>query len=692
MDSSATSDVLTSNPLLAVDQMYAAFNSGGGGGDSGKTSAKDLKRFIDAVSTRFRSAVTSKPPPSLNALKRDELRDGMLVRFRGMVQDMFESEIYLADFPSRTDADAASPKAASPEAAASRRVCGLFRDAAPNEVVGLDPLNGDCALLDRQSLYCVPVPGETFWVKEFDADVRPGEKAEEESMQTEPTTVQNLKRPCEEDMNGSGEAKDDSSPKKAKVEAREESKPNSTSSSSSSSSSASKQFQLNFPLADEKGPAVIVKIYDPNSDLKVCDVCDFVGVLSLDQPQVAAASSFPPSASTEATMELSEMETETLLQSPPTSLVPRLHVIFKRKIRLNNPHLDDAVRIDDDNNNNNEENSVDGSADAVKVSRDSSVAKELAELTEAKAELTALLKPLLMGDALAAEYFLCHLVSSVHSRRDLRPIGKMTLNLSNCPSGLPLGKRIAQVLQLLCPAVDRLPMSLPVLNGPPFVPVKDYEANRLLSSRLQLAKGTEVVLDETVLSPGQLNEKGVRNLTILGTLIQWQKLDYDFKWTAQEFPTDLRLIVVSEGKSILPSDFQLHLHAADVDADLFDANMNKILSTLSTSAVERLRRFLSLAQTCPYHVEAETQRMIEEDFVAARAQNERNMTVEDFERLLLLSRYVTLTETPSNGGRLTVDTWRRCKRMEEERKSRIPTARVAAAASNGDPVRVGVEQ
>lgn len=686
MGSSATSDVLTSNPLLAVDQMYAAFNSAGGGG-GGKTSAKDLKRFIDAVSTRFRSASTStSTPPSLNALKRDELRDGMLVRFRGMVQDMFESEIYLADFPSREEAGAASAALASAEA--SRRVCGLFRDAAPNEVIGLDPLNGDCALLDRQSLYCVPVPGETFWVKEFDADVRAGEKAEEESMQTEPTTAQNLKRPCEEDMNGSGEAKDDSSPKKAKVEGGEESKPN-----SSSSSSASKQFQLNFPLADEKGPAVIVKIYDPNSDLKVCDVCDFVGVLSLDQPQAAASSSFPPSASTEATMDLSEMETETLLQSPPTSLVPRLHVIFKRKIRLNNPHLDDAVRIDDDNNNNNEENAVDGGADAAKVSRDSSVAKELAELKEAKGELTALLKTLLMGDALAAEYFLCHLVSSVHSRRDLRPIGKMTLNLSNCPSGLPLGKRIAQVLQLLCPAVDRLPMSLPVLNGPPFVPVKDYEANRVLSSRLQLAKGTEVVLDETVLSPGQLNEKGVRNLTILGTLIQWQKLDYDFKWTAQEFPTDLRLIVVSEGKSILPSDFQLHLNAAEVDADLFDANMNNILSTLSPSAVARLRRFLSLAQTCPYHVEAETQRMIEEDFVAARAQNERNMTVEDFERLLLLSRYVTLTETPSNGGSLTVDTWRRCKRMEEERKSRIPPARAtAAAASNGDPVRVGVEQ
>ena len=51
----------------------------------------------------------------------------------------------------------------------------------------------------------------------------------------------------------------------------------------------------------------------------------------------------------------------------------------------------------------------------------------------------------------------------------------MTLNVSNCPTGLALGKRIAQVLEWLCPSVDHLPMSLPVLNGPPFVPVKVKE-------------------------------------------------------------------------------------------------------------------------------------------------------------------------------------------------------------------------
>ena len=51
---------------------------------------------------------------------------------------------------------------------------------------------------------------------------------------------------------------------------------------------------------------------------------------------------------------------------------------------------------------------------AAKAAYDAAVTRELANLANAKAELMALLKTLLMGDALAAEYLLCHLISSVH--------------------------------------------------------------------------------------------------------------------------------------------------------------------------------------------------------------------------------------------------------------------------------------
>ena len=45
-------------------------------------------------------------------------------------------------------------------------------------------------------------------------------------------------------------------------------------------------------------------------------------------------------------MDMCEMETETQLQSPPTSLVPRLHVIYADKIAVNNPLLPPQIKFD----------------------------------------------------------------------------------------------------------------------------------------------------------------------------------------------------------------------------------------------------------------------------------------------------------------------------------------------------------
>ena len=51
--------------------------------------------------------------------------------------------------------------------------------------------------------------------------------------------------------------------------------------------------------------------------------------------------------------------------------------------------------------------------------------------------------------------------------------------------------------------------------------------------------GTEIVVDETALTPGQLSEVGVANITALGNVIQWQKLGYNFEFHTTEFETDL---------------------------------------------------------------------------------------------------------------------------------------------------------
>ena len=45
---------------------------------------------------------------------------------------------------------------------------------------------------------------------------------------------------------------------------------------------------------------------------------------------------------------------------------------------------------------------------------------------------------------------------------------------------------------------------------------------------------------------------GVKNITALGHLIRWCKVEYDFSFHKQEFPANINVLVLSEGESMLP--------------------------------------------------------------------------------------------------------------------------------------------
>lgn len=99
-------------------------------------------------------------------------------------------------------------------------------------------------------------------------------------------------------------------------------------------------------------------------------------------------------------------------------------------------------------------------------------------------------------------------------------------------------------------------MTVDNFNKMTFVPKKDFHANRLVSGLLQLPRHTHLVLDETAMSDGRLSPDGLKNLTALGNLINWQKVEYDFVYNQIEFTTDVPCLVLSEGRSMLPNDAQ----------------------------------------------------------------------------------------------------------------------------------------
>lgn len=69
---------------------------------------------------------------------------------------------------------------------------------------------------------------------------------------------------------------------------------------------------------------------------------------------------------------------------------------------------------------------------------------------------------------------------------------------------------------------------------------------------LQLSKDTHLIIDETCLEQGRLDSVGVGNITALANMINTQKVEYDFKYYKMEFDSDISVLILSEGKSLLP--------------------------------------------------------------------------------------------------------------------------------------------
>ena len=242
---------------------------------------------------------------------------------------------------------------------------------------------------------------------------------------------------------------------------------------------------LNLPIPGGRGQAAIVKVYDvEDGAFAVNDVIEFVGVLSLN-PLLAQV----PLEGTDdifAQFERKELETK----NPPASLVPRLHVVHHTKLSSwANPLLPKQL--------------------------DLSAASLKAEAVACRAQLHSMLTKLLLGDSLAADYLICHLVSRVYHRRDVLCLGKFSLNLFNLPTAGNFTKRLATIFQLLTTKSHYLPMSVDLFNKGSFVPRKDYHENRLVSGLLQLSKGTHLILDETTMRDGQLTAGMVTNSILL---------------------------------------------------------------------------------------------------------------------------------------------------------------------------------
>lgn len=545
-----------SQPLAVIDGLFAQRAQG----EDLPTEWGEREHFIQALGLQDEQAFQR--IPCLNDVELAEgVRPFSLVRYRGMVQDVFEPEMYVSCVQ---ELDAAGDMNGAKGVQESRLRTTKYREyveAGPGKVIQeLDTPE----LGQRGAFYCVPLPGESAWAKAAAAAAGPALKAA-----TQAGTAR-AKRGRDDDADESmGEPGE--SMQCRPCAPRTQSGPGSPQRDGGVNGD---EFGLNFPLPWEEArgrgasTACIVKTYDADAEsLRLCEIVEVLGVLCVN-PEIANL----------------EMPLEDAFgqdaRHPSTALVPRLHAILVRKLPFYHPAFPftpqwlSEARL--------------AAAYQANFSQPGAVAAVRAAALD---QLTRHLG----GDTMAAEYALMALFSRSFGQHADQALGSWSLNLTRWPRELDV-QAFAQAAGELVPRAVCLEVNCKTLGERPWKPIKDFAAERLLAAQLQLAPGTLLVLDETQMAEGHLTAPGVNAIKTIGTLVTDQVLPCDFSAYDVNVPLELSIILVSQGKSIVKEvDLAVPLQAEHHQAGAGPA--------ASSSGLEGVRLYLGLATRLPKALE-----------------------------------------------------------------------------------------
>ncbi|XP_023938645.1 mini-chromosome maintenance complex-binding protein [Bicyclus anynana] len=560
--------------------------------------------------------------PLINSNTSHNLPDGSLVRFRGMVQDMHNPEFFFEQF-----------EVFNTVTNEIKNKSGKYTDTAhilENEKINYTE---NLKSAQRQTIVVVSMPGLNEWAQTIEDEQNHLEHLHHQPNTSKRSNLNTKLKRSHDDSDDDQSAMDVENEGGANKERRTAEVVKNT------TMVVSREHLLNFPLPDVASKSCIVKIYDDSDNLKINDMIEVVGFLSVDP---ALSGEFQAEKDPLLAPEC-ESEAEIITHNPPPSLVPRLHAVYVKKLEHCNPL-------------------VKGAPDQEMILKEANTARE---------HLLKALKELLLGDELAAEYLICHLIACVYLRQDTFTLGQFCLNISNMPTKKypDYAKQLYDIIKQFVTKSYYLPLTVDNMNTMALLPKKDYDCNRLTSGILQLSKHTHLVLDETKMEQGNLDASGVNNISALGNLIKLQKVEYDFKYYKMEFDSDINVLVLSEGKSLLPSDYHIPLRPEESSLQIFDAIVEAATYYLKEEIMNTIRTYLTNLKLAKYSI-SENLQFVEDDFIEMRSNSDSDspVTADDLHRLLVLARLVSLSRGHDT---LSRECWDLTKKMEEERLQRL---------------------
>lgn len=449
-----------------------------------------------------------------------------------------------------------------------------------------------------------------------------------------------------------------------------------------------------WPSGDEDSICCVAKMYeDSGSGFRLNDVIEVVGVYTLDYATTSSSAQ-------EAGLLGFDFAADFLDTLPPASIAPRLHCIAFRRIGSSFPLLGQVTVAG-------------GEQVWATVPRDGGgiyAAKPVphgvsfppgtpplvlppARLAAARADLLSLLTAIL-SNATAAEYVLLALVSRVATRTDSEIIlGYLPLVVSGFNPGSSRVRALLDLIPRVVPRLVAVQADLATLNSCTVQPQKDYDRNRITPSPLQVGSGTVVVVDETGMHEGQLNENGVRSAHALRTLASKQVLPVSFTYCEVPVPMDspLLFLTTEERGSLFVGQETVRVRAGvlatagagagpregkeEMDTEEPRPNCEDFsgeeqqalwfqLQRVSEEQWSDMRTWWAATRLQDVTMDAAVTKVVEDDFVNARQRNQA-LTSIDFHAWLTVARLLAVSLGES---KITEDIWSRMRVLEEQRR------------------------
>lgn len=508
---------------------------------------------------------------------------------------------------------------------------------------------------DRTIFYCITIPGENDWVR----NCPKGNKNDFMTNTTSQIANSSKYREVNQETNksatntGTNSNKDNQSSNTEEENEREDIR----------NRLCFSLVNWSYPIpSNGKNKSCLIKVYDINlaESLRVNDIVHVIGLVEPvefeDDAQLQTNKTSPSNGSGDKASQTANVNGNTLSYDNdfepaadfPHNLVPRVHVQTLKKLNHINPLLPDIITRDK---------------------------LDINMIKLARARLSTFLTELLGGDSLAAEYLILSLISRIHRRKDATTLGQLTIGLSGVkPEMKFLIEKIYEIIGKITTHSHFIDMSIANLNNLRFTPKKDHDNNKMIAGTLQLPDGLYLVLNETALCEGQLTAQGTANLGTLNQIIRWQRHNYDFKFHSVEIDTDLKVLVISEGKSILSVPYTVRLEKNDPDTiNSIRQACDSVNDFLNEDLLNMFRYFITALKDVPeYTIADDTQKLIQDDFVNWRKEIDETgkvlFSADDLSSYITLARYLAISRGEIL---LTNDIWKDTCQMETARQSRL---------------------